>query len=576
MVNTAIHSPNDGFWRDTIDRFKRSQTNLYIGEIVNTQGIDNYLSNQRQSWDVRLGGWNITIRNAKAVKPTHLNGVGDYMNFEIGDIVLCLAINGVLEDLAIIGGINLHGNHEEYLVKGKAPFANTIGPGGNKVKTPTIPYGTAHPIRATQIRGQGTFYGVDNLVDEFISPNDKTTRQDILTHQRQVAGVNFTTPTGDHINYQPGSIVQNAGNLFLVSGGVTNNRCSQLMRHAKRHANIAKFLKVLQSSPVGEIGNIEQLADNIENALLTSDESQFLNVPSESSPNSTENSQSLNVDSNTIISSIVTSQPVSQNREEGDEATGTLNESFLGFSLEEGNKTPSSLSLRIRDHSLLSELLIAQAVECNTWASTQVVEAAKATDANGDLLGNEGSRPQSVNISEPPNQFIGFINDANKGNRTILGTSYLTLDSKANEETSDLGRTYQLNYYNSTEEDDNPEEPKQVYRIVTGLKNNQDDNRLSIGSPIEDGTYNLDTSLVNLPGPTSRVAIKLIPQFETTRSYFITGLELIPSNLDENSETSSEIIGTTGNIEFVSNAEFESFLTLINDEGFPKCLMVEL
>lgn len=528
MVNTALHSPNDGFWRDTIDCFKRSHNNMYIGEIINTQGTDNYESNQRQAWDVRVGGWNVVIRNAKAVKPTHLNGVGEYVNFDIGDIVLCLAINGVLEDLVILGGVNLHGDHEQYLVEGKTPFANEPGQEGNRVKTPTVPYGTAHPIRATQMRGEGSFYGIDEFAGEFVSPNAHQEKEDILKNQRQVAGVNFVTPTGDSINYQPGANVLGGSNVIIWTGGTTANRCTVLMSNAKRHMQIAKVLTALQNSPVGEAGNVDSLADRITNALLTNTEENILNLPAQSEAASGENSQAVDVNSETGITSIVSGELITPSREEGDTGAGRATNSFLGFDIDNNNKTPSSLALRIRDHTILSQMLMQQAELCNSWSASNFVEAAKATDASGNFLGDEGATPQSVTLQEPPNQLVGFVNEANKGNRTILGTSYLVLDSNAVQETTELGRTYQLSYYNSTEEDEDPNSPKHTYRVVTGLRDRQDEDRTgrdAVGTPIEDGTYTLDTSIVTLQGPKPRAAIKLIAQQTSTREpYYLTGL----------------------------------------------------
>jgi lysophospholipase L1-like esterase len=210
---------------------------MYMGKIVNKQRHNDLT----QSYDVNLMDWGVTLRQCKrASEYASYNGNGEYKALQNEDPVIILCKNGVLEDAVIIRSFWTNGEWDKFLNKGEGNKPGELI--GSDTGQAEANQTSIHPNRVTQPEADFSFIGSKVMATAYDSPEFHDTIQDKAASRGQTGSIIMKNGT-ELVSYTFGSIINYSdGNNITVSGGTTEEKCTQMLRLASTHSRIAYFI----------------------------------------------------------------------------------------------------------------------------------------------------------------------------------------------------------------------------------------------------------------------------------------------------------------------------------------------
>lgn len=421
-------SPNDLHWQESIREAKRANTQLFVGKIVDTNNDGNYQANILQQYSVRVMGWGTVVPNCKvASNQAGYNGTGHYTAYQKGDAVICMAKEGAMDDLIILGSVRLNGNHEEFIEKGQGLKPGDLvksARGGALANQASL-----HPSRVTKPDSEFYLMGNNNIKSEYEDPTFAQSNEDIADMQSLIGIVQSRGRGGVITNYAYGGIINYTdGNNIIVSGGTSENKCTRMLKAAKRHAEIAKMLSTITGKEVDTESifneNTNTLKDNnVSDSTLGIVNAEFGDI------NNTElgiNNVDIK-DSADLVKSLLDGT-VRPQQEEKNESVSERLTSFIDTTAQTAkevinninpfNKSAAPPLFRQEEHLKLAKSLVELAKQCNTEAAAMQQQAGVMTDAFGNHVGT-AAQPGVTDSTSDPNQSTANVNENNVGVRNV-------------------------------------------------------------------------------------------------------------------------------------------------------------
>jgi len=439
---SLFDSPNDMHWQGTIDTYRRQDTRVYIGKILDERGDGNYTDNLTQKYTVELISWGTKVYNAKVVVPNAgYNGTGNYVTYKNGDVVIGMAKEGQLDDFMITGAVRLNGDHRELEFNGQGlEFGDApIGPRQRKAPSNQV---SLHPARVAKLDSHTSIYGVNNSKNDYEDPTELGPLEDRLMKQPIPGIIKQQNREGIDMTYAYGGIVQMTdGNIIQVANGEKHNKCTKMLEQAKRHTKIATVLSAIgtftSTNAQDEIDFERILAEDFTDSEVTFNDVEFAQFDATNiqtfNPNAT-----FSISESTPIFDPVTARPVPTPVERDtpsdvpDEALQN-SEGSSDIPINDEESRAQSLIDKIREgfgallrtptyrgnkHKELADLARKQAEECNKNGAAFQHSAGLMANRFGNHLGGAGS-PRNSTTNKTPEQRTGNVDPNNFSSRNL-------------------------------------------------------------------------------------------------------------------------------------------------------------
>ncbi len=391
---------------------------MLIGKIVDTQGDGNYKSNILQQYSVRVAGWGVTINNCKvATQHAGFNGAGHYAAYQKGDVVICMSKEGSLDELTILGSVRLNGNHKDFANNGQGLRPGELVKGASGAALTN--QASLHPSRVTKPDSEFYLMGINNIVSEYQDPIFGDDLETLADFQPLPGIIQSRGRGGVILNYAYSGIINYTdGNNVIVSGGTSENKCTRMLKTAKRHTEIAKQLSTITGNSITDdfidSDNNEFDTNTIEFGELVTKDLQIVDKT---------NLKNIDIVEQLIKGTIQPQSKVVQgNIEEIKSILGSkINATKNQINNNSFENHPAPPAYRQQEHLKLAKAMTQAAQDCNTQSASMHQQAALMCSSFGNNISCPANPQIAGDMSGNPNQETGLVNSANMGNRNISG-----------------------------------------------------------------------------------------------------------------------------------------------------------
>lgn len=246
-----IPNPNDHFlWGNAFKNTYRGNNSgsptIKQGKIVNVTR-QNHLA---QTYDVEELESGALLTGCKYISPTGgFNGTGNFSPLEEGTPVTITCANGQWDEVFITGVFYTEGNYDKYYQDGDLQKPGDIEESLEFNQTPS------HPNWIVDPNSTITLYGVNNLYDDFMSPEFTDNLEDKAKSNKQPGVIDLATSVGDKVNYALNTIVNYTSNIINVAEGTAETKCAKLVDFANyynKQADLLAQTSIIKETPKEE------------------------------------------------------------------------------------------------------------------------------------------------------------------------------------------------------------------------------------------------------------------------------------------------------------------------------------
>lgn len=412
-----LNDPNSIFWNESLHKSKRDNTQMYFGEVVDTEGDGGYKAALEQKYSVQIHGWGVIIKNCK-VQVSHAghNGGGEYLSLKPGDIITGFSKEGSLEDFVITGGVRLNGNHQQLSKEGQGMKPGELASGSlGKALSNQV---SLHPSRVTKPDSEFQYFGSNVIRSEYDDPifgGGIEAQQEM----QPIPGImQMRNRGGVIVNYAYGGIVNYTDANFVVSSaGTSENKCSFMLKNAKRHLEIAKSLSSITGM---DVTNFKEFMNNADDLIKKLDEASITSSTSLNLNGITTNATDVEIDQADIVSQLLSqntsNNPSKLNMKETLSFLNYVNATTVTSNYD--SNYPMNPGYRQENNVKLAKMMLEEGQKCNVQSAAMHSAANIMQETLGSNLGAAGSPQEIPNSSSTPNQSQAPYHLSNAGSRS--------------------------------------------------------------------------------------------------------------------------------------------------------------
>lgn len=246
-----IPNPNDHFlWGNAFNNTYRGNNSgsptIKQGKIVNVTR-QNHLA---QTYDVEELESGALLTGCKYISSRGgFNGTGNFSPLEEGTPVTISCANGQWDEVFITGVFFTEGNYDKYYRDGDLQKPGDFENNLEFNPTPTHPNWIVDPNSTISL------YGVNNLYDDFMSPEFTDNIKDKVKANKQPGVIDLATSVGDKVNYAFNSIINYTSNIINVAEGTAETKCAKLVDFANyynKQADLLAQTSIIKETPSEE------------------------------------------------------------------------------------------------------------------------------------------------------------------------------------------------------------------------------------------------------------------------------------------------------------------------------------